>query len=34
METLLVAAAIYWILTLVLQAIQSRIEKYLARGDR
>jgi polar amino acid transport system permease protein len=34
METLLVAAAIYWTLTLVLQTIQSRIERYLARGDR
>jgi polar amino acid transport system permease protein len=34
METLMVAAAIYWVMTIVLQAIQSRIEKHLARGDR
>lgn len=34
METLLVAAAFYWILTIVLQAVQSRIEKRLARSDR
>jgi polar amino acid transport system permease protein len=34
METLMVAAGIYWVLTIVLQAIQSRIENYLARGDR
>ena len=34
METLLIAAGIYWVLTIALQAIQSRIEKRLARGDR
>jgi polar amino acid transport system permease protein len=34
METLLIAAGIYWVLTIVLQAVQSRIEKRLARGDR
>ncbi len=34
METLMVAAAIYWVMTIVLQAIQSRIERHLARGDR
>jgi polar amino acid transport system permease protein len=34
METLLVAAGIYWILTIALQAVQSRIERYMARGDR
>lgn len=34
METLLIAAGIYWLLTIVLQSVQSRIEKYLARGDR
>ena len=30
----LIAAGIYWILTIALQAFQSRIEKRLARGDR
>ena len=34
METLMVAAAIYWMLTIALQAVQSRIERHLARGDR
>jgi polar amino acid transport system permease protein len=34
METLLIAAGIYWLLTIVLQSIQSRIERHLARGDR
>lgn len=34
METLLIAAAIYWLLTIVLQSVQSRIEGHLARGDR
>jgi polar amino acid transport system permease protein len=34
METLLVAAVFYWILTIVLQAIQSRIELRLARSER
>jgi polar amino acid transport system permease protein len=34
METLLTAAAFYWVLTIVLQTVQSRIEKRLARSDR
>jgi polar amino acid transport system permease protein len=34
METLLIAAAFYWILTILLQSVQSRIEQYMARGDR
>lgn len=34
METLLIAAAFYWALTLVLQLVQSRIERRLARSDR
>jgi polar amino acid transport system permease protein len=34
METLLVAAIFYWLLTIVLQWGQSRIEKRLARADR
>lgn len=34
METLLIAAAFYWVLTIALQGIQSRIERRLARSDR
>jgi len=34
LEMLLVAAAIYWIMTIILQALQSRLENYLARGRR
>jgi len=34
LEALLVAAAWYWALTLIFSAIQSRLEKRLARGDR
>lgn len=34
METLLIAAAFYWLMTIALQAVQSRIERRLARADR
>ncbi len=34
METLLIAAAFYWAMTILLQAGQSRIERRLARSDR
>ena len=34
LEALIVAAAFYWMMTLVLTFIQSRIEARLARGDR
>jgi polar amino acid transport system permease protein len=34
LETLLLAAAVYWILTLVLSAFQERLERRLARSDR
>lgn len=34
MEALLIAALWYWVMTLIFTAIQSRIEKRLARGDR
>jgi polar amino acid transport system permease protein len=34
LEALLLAAVFYWILTIIFSAIQSRIEAYLARGDR
>jgi polar amino acid transport system permease protein len=34
METLLIAAVFYWIMTIVLQWVQSRLEGRLARADR
>jgi len=34
MEALLIAAAIYWILTIVFSYFQERLERRLARGDR
>lgn len=34
METLLIAAVFYWLLTIALQALQSRLESRLARSDR
>lgn len=34
LEALIIAAFFYWMMTLVLTAIQSRIEARLARGDR
>lgn len=34
MEALIMAALFYWIMTLLLTAVQSRIEARLARGDR
>jgi polar amino acid transport system permease protein len=34
LEMLLMAAAIYWIMCIILQAVQSRIEERLARGER
>jgi polar amino acid transport system permease protein len=34
LEALLVAAAWYWVLTLIFSAIQARLEKRLAQGDR
>jgi ABC-type amino acid transport system permease subunit len=33
-ETLIVAALVYWIMTIILQYFQSKIETRLARGDR
>jgi polar amino acid transport system permease protein len=33
-ETLLLAALFYWIMQIILQSIQSRIETRMARGDR
>jgi polar amino acid transport system permease protein len=34
METLLIAALFYWILTIIFQTVQSRLEGYLARSER
>jgi polar amino acid transport system permease protein len=34
LEALLVAAAWYWVLTLIFSAVQARLEKRLAQGDR
>ncbi len=33
-ETLIIAAAFYWIMTIVLQYFQSKLEARMARGDR
>jgi polar amino acid transport system permease protein len=33
-ETLVIAAVFYWIMQIILQSIQSRIETRMARGDR
>jgi polar amino acid transport system permease protein len=33
-EALIIAAAIYWILTIVFSSIQQRLERRMARGDR
>jgi polar amino acid transport system permease protein len=34
METFIIAAAFYWILTVVFQLLQGRLEEYMARGER
>jgi polar amino acid transport system permease protein len=34
METFLIAAAFYWILTMVFQSLQGKLEEYMARGER
>jgi polar amino acid transport system permease protein len=34
LEALLVAAVFYWIITIIFSAVQSRIEAYVARGER
>jgi polar amino acid transport system permease protein len=33
-EALIIAAAIYWILTIVFSYVQQRLERRMARGDR
>ncbi|HEY6608845.1 MAG TPA: amino acid ABC transporter permease [Candidatus Limnocylindria bacterium] len=34
LEALLIAAAVYWVLTIVFSTFQERLEKRMARGDR
>lgn len=34
LEALLIAAVFYWIITIIFSAVQSRIEAYVARGER
>jgi polar amino acid transport system permease protein len=34
LETLIIAAGIYWCMTIVFQSLQERLEGYLARGER
>ena len=34
LEMLIMAAFIYWIMCIILQAVQGRIEEYMARGER
>jgi len=34
LETLLLAAAVYWVLTMIFSVFQERLEKRMARGDR
>jgi ABC-type amino acid transport system permease subunit len=34
LEMLLLAAAVYWILTVILSFFQERLEQRMARGDR
>jgi polar amino acid transport system permease protein len=34
LEALIIAAAIYWILTIVFSYFQERLERRMARGDR
>ncbi len=34
METFIIAAAFYWILTVIFQLFQGRLEEYMARGER
>lgn len=34
METLLLAAGVYWVITIVLSLFQERLERRMARGDR
>ncbi len=34
LEALIIAAVFYWVMTLIFSGLQSRLERYMARGDR
>jgi polar amino acid transport system permease protein len=34
LEALIIAAVFYWVMTLVFSALQSRLERYMGKGDR
>jgi len=34
LETFIIAAAFYWILTVIFQFLQGNLESYMARGER
>jgi len=34
LETFIIAAAFYWILTVIFQLLQGKLEEYMARGER
>jgi polar amino acid transport system permease protein len=34
LEALIIAALFYWVMTLIFTALQARLEKYMAKGDR
>jgi polar amino acid transport system permease protein len=34
METFIIAAAFYWLLTVIFQFLQGKLEDYMARGER
>jgi len=34
METFIIAAAFYWVLTVIFQALQGKLEEHMARGER
>ena len=33
-QTLLIAAAVYWVMTIIFTTVQNRVERRLAAGDR
>jgi ABC-type amino acid transport system permease subunit len=34
MQTLLIAALVYWLMTILFSVLQSRLERRMATGDR
>jgi ABC-type amino acid transport system permease subunit len=34
METFIIAAGFYWVLTVIFQALQGKLEDYMGRGER